>query len=159
MGPRAAGAGAGGGVRRSVSDRLLGYAGGAMIVAALMLLIFGGPGDQGSTLILPPPSLELISPVDRATTDNPLQLIFRTGDPITPQPGGWGRGGYHIHGELNGREVMPGPADIRRQRDGSYLWALGRVPAGEVRLRLYWSDAAHRPVESAATEPISVRVD
>jgi hypothetical protein len=140
------------------SDRALGLVGGAMVVAALLLLLFGGPGDVGPDPDRPPPGLILLSPADGESVGNPLRVTFRSDEPITQRPGGWGTDAHHVHLTIDGRELMPGPADIRPLGAGRYEWAVGRLSAGELRLRLFWSDASHRPIADAATEEIRVEI-
>jgi hypothetical protein len=131
-----------------------------MIVGALLLLIFGGPPDEGAAAPAPPaPTLRLVSPADGQTVASPLVLTFESESPLSRQQGGWGTGSYHIHAEIDGREAMPGPADIRRLADGAYAWSLGTVPPGPHRLRLYWSDPAHLPLSEGATALVTVRVE
>lgn len=126
-----------------------------MIVVAVYLLLFGGPGDGAvEPSSESPPSVELLRP----KTGDTLQIVeleVRSGAPLAAQPGGWGSGGYHLHAELNGREIMPGPADIRRSSPDTYIWALPALAAGTHRISLFWSDASHLPVEGTATPTTS----
>lgn len=144
--------------RGTVQDRVLGAVGGAMIVAAVGLLLFGGSAEDGASGSEPPPRLELVEPMAGDTISAPLRLRFTSEQPIGTQPGGWGVDGYHVHAAIDGREAMPGGADIRRESDGSYVWSIGSVPAGALSLRLFWSDAAHAPVAESGTEPVTVHV-
>jgi hypothetical protein len=143
---------------RTLPDLLLGIVGGAMVVAALLLLLFGGAGDSGAVSDVRAPALEVIAPAAGATVEGVLEVRFRSDASLGRMPGGWGTGELHLHAELGGREVMPGAADIRREPDGSYSWAIGRPGPGGHTFRLFWSDADHRPLLQSATEPITVRV-
>ncbi|MEX2571460.1 MAG: hypothetical protein WD737_09135 [Gemmatimonadota bacterium] len=140
----------------AIEDRLLGAIGGGMMLIAVLLLIFGGAGDTEQAVEGTPPQMRLLSPADGDTVPSPVQLHFESDAPLSVQPGGWGAAGFHIHAEVDGREAMPGPADIRRAADGSYVWSLAAVPAGERALRLLWSDGQHAPVGSGSDAPISV---
>ena len=144
---------------RSAPDRVLGWLGGAMVLVAVYLLIASAVREEGAAtgeVADEVPPLELVYPADGEEVDPPLKVGFRSGAPISVQPGGWGAGGYHLHAELSGREAMPGAEDIRRLPDGSYEWTVRGAPAGAGTLRLMWSDEAHRPVEARATAPIEV---
>jgi hypothetical protein len=145
-------------VSTTVSDRVLGAIGSAMILAAAWILLFGGPGDTGVASATAPPQLELISPASGDTSGAPVTLHFASSLPLGMQPGGWGAAGFHLHAEIDGQEIMPRPDDIRREGDGVYLWELASLPAGEHSVRIVWSDASHAPVVGGATEPVSVTV-
>src|SRR5690606_29054935 len=117
------------------------------------LLVFGGGPSDGAALG-PPVGLEIMAPVDGAEVNRPLEIVFRTEAPISVQPGGWGTGGYHLHADLSGIEVMPGPQDIRQREDGAYTWVVSGASPGELSVRLLWSDAAHRPVAGGGTDVV-----
>jgi hypothetical protein len=129
-----------------------------MVVAALLLLLFGGEGDTGGAADLAAPTIEVIEPAPGATLESVLEVRFRSEASLGRMPGGWGTGGLHLHAEIGGRELMPGASDIRRLPDGSYSWSVARPGAGEHTFRLFWSDASHRPLSQGATEPITVRM-
>jgi len=146
------------GNERTVSDRVLGWVGAAMVLAALLLLLFGGAGDEGAAPSLPPPGLSLESPARGAVIEGALEVRFRIDGVGERMPGGWGVGEYHLHAELDGREIMPSPADIRRLPDGAYAWTIGSPSPGEREIRLFWSDRAHREVAEGATGRVRVTV-
>jgi hypothetical protein len=136
----------------------LGIIGGAMVLGALALLVSGGASDGGgATGALP--ELELISPEDGAVVPAPLQLTFRTGEPLSRGPGGWGTGQYHLHAALDGVEVMPGPADLSDLGNDRYAWMLAGVRPGVLEIRLFWSDSEHNPVAAPAEEAVTVHVE
>jgi len=143
---------------RTIGDRALAFVGGAMVIVALLLLLFGGERDTGEALVAPPPAIDIGGPSPGDLIESPLEIRFRTGAPIGALRGGWGVGEFHLHAELGGMEIMPGPSDLRRLPDGSYLWTIGRLAAGEHTFRLFWSDAAHRPLDASATPAVTVRV-
>ena len=143
-------------------DRGLGLVGGAMLLAALVLFVFGGRGDDGgiSVAAAGPAQLALLAPGNGAVVSSPLRLTFRTaGAGLTSTPTGWGVDGHHVHAEINGQEVMPGQKDISRAADDSYVWVLPESPRGDVSVRLVWSDSRHRAVVGGATEQIWIRVE
>lgn len=142
---------------RTVPDRVLGWSGGALIVAAIYVLVASATGGGGSAAA-EIPALELISPGDNEEVSLPMEIRFRTENSLSVQPGGWGSGGYHLHAELSGREVMPGPEDIRRRPDGSYAWTLAGVQRGAISLRLFWSDAMHRPVLEGSSRAARITI-
>ncbi len=142
----------------SLRDRVLGIAGGAMLVAALAVLVAGGPGDDGQAVAGVPSPLVLISPVDGAAVAGPVELVFTaSGADLAPNPTGWGAEGFHVHAELDGVERMPAMADIRRMGD-RYAWTLADPPTGAITVRLLWSDSRHRPVPDGASEAVTVTI-
>jgi hypothetical protein len=146
---------------RTVSDRLLGLIGGGMLLMAAVLLVtsaIGAISRAGAPSSGPLPELTLHSPVDGALVNAPLTLRFEGGAALAQMRGGWGAGEYHLHAEIDGREVMPGPRDIRPVGGGLHEWTFGRIESGEYTLRLYWSDTAHRPVSDGATAPVTIRL-
>lgn len=139
-------------------DRILGVIAGVMLLAAVWLLAFGGPGDGGAAVTGPPPDLSLVAPANGSVVEAPLLLRFRTGEArLLSGPSGWGTGGYHLHLSLNGVELMPAPGDIRHVED-AWVWTVPNAPVGEMTLRLLWSDEAHRPVEAGASSEVTVTV-
>ena len=137
-----------------IPDSVLAIVAGAMLLLATYLLFFGGPADNtASALPEVPPALFLIRPTEGDTVEA-VELEIRSGTPLAPQPGGWGSGGFHVHAELDGREIMPGPTDIRRAPANTYLWSLPPMPGGPHRISLFWSDPAHRRVTGTETAPI-----
>ena len=137
------------------SDRILGIIAGVMIVLAIGLLI--------NALVRPaitdgPPRLELLAPADGDTLTLPVTVRLSSAAPLTIQPGGWGVPGYHVHVEVAGEELMPGPNDMRPAAVGEYLWDLPTVAPGPTSMRLFWADVAHREVADGAGSAIDVVV-
>lgn len=123
-----------------------------MIVAAVFVLVRGMFAPAGG-LPEPPPALNITSATASAGV---VAIRFRVADDFGPQPGGWGSRGYHIHARMDGRELMPGPQDIRRA-EGEYLWTLPSTVATDAgSIRLFWSDLDHLAVPGTDTpaEPI-----
>ncbi len=140
----------------TLPDRLLGFIGGAMIAAAIGLLLFSGIRSDGAGP--QPPALRLVSPGDGDIVQAPLTLTFLSEVPLTPGPGGWGTGEYHVHAMIDNVEVMAGPSDVVRGTDGHYRWTIPAAGPGKKSIRLFWSDANHVPVVGEAQAAISVRV-
>lgn len=136
---------------------MLGWIGGAMVVAAVYLLLFGGPGDSEVASTAPPPVLEVLEPSTGDSLAHPLQIRFRVDAPFTRQPGGWGSGGYHLHASVDGREIMPRPSDIQRLGASTYRWTFPPIPAESASIRLFWSDRAHQPI-SRGGDPIQIQL-
>jgi hypothetical protein len=143
--------------RPPVADRLLGLIGGVMVLAALLLFVFGGPSD-GDASDASPPAILLLSPESGASVDTPLELTFRVPVRIGPSPAGWGTGGHHLHAEIDGREFMPGPGDIRQLESGTYRWTVQGVRPGSSAVRLFWSDRTHQPLSEGATPPVLLNI-
>jgi hypothetical protein len=142
------------------SDRVLGVLGAAMVAGALMLLVFGGEGDDGGAAasVADPPVIELLSPADGETISGGFEVIFRVPGGVDPQPGGWGIGELHVHLAIGGIGIMPRPDDIQRLESGDYLWIAPRPDPGNHALQLFWSGRDHRPMEPGASERIRVQV-
>lgn len=141
---------------RTVSDRVLGALGAGMVLLALIVLIRGGMAD-GTQPLTSPPLLVLLEPTAGGEVDGPLALVFDVQAQLERQPAGWGVGGYHLHLQLDGLELMPGPADVTPVRSGGYRWVVGELEPGTHRLQLFWSDAQHRRVEGGESEVIEVQ--
>lgn len=143
--------------QRTIPDRMLGALGAGMILLALFVLIRGGMAD-GEQPLTGPPLLALLEPTPGSEVDGPLALVFDVQAELEPQPSGWGVGGFHLHLQLDGLELMPGPADMTPVRSGGYRWLVGELEPGVHRLQLFWSDAQHRAVEGGESDVIEVEV-
>jgi hypothetical protein len=143
--------------RWSSTDWILGGAGGAMILAAIFLLVRGGVAD-GSVIVTDLPAVAILQPADGASVREPLEIQFVVSTRLESREDGWGAGPYHLHLDLNGRELMPGPADLRQLQNGAYSWLLPEVGGGEVSLVLRWSDSSHRAIPDSSGDPVVVKV-
>lgn len=141
---------------RSIPDRVLGALGVGMMILGLVVLIGGGEEDGVGRPLAAPPAVALVEPTAGATLPGPLVLVFETEEELMPQPAGWGAGGFHLHLQLDDLELMPATADIEPLGSGRYRWTVGRLEPGPHRLRLFWSDAEHRPVEAGASAVVEV---
>lgn len=127
----------------AVADRILGILGAAMVIAALVVLIRGGPTDT-SAPTAPPPPIRVVQPTQGATVSGPFLIVFRVENAeMTQGADGWGLAGMHLHIEVDGTSFMPAPTDITRSSDGSYRWTFADLGQGPHDLRLYWSDMNH----------------
>jgi hypothetical protein len=129
-----------------------------MIAAAVLVLLAGGVGVETEAAATPP-TLVWAEPLPSSSSPDSLTLVFRTEGTLSPQPGGWGVDGLHVHVEVNGQERMPGRADIRAVPGGAYSWTIGSLPLGDVAVRLRWSDLDHRPIEQGASASVQIHVE
>jgi len=129
-----------------------------MVFVAVILLLFGGPGDSGSAPVVAPPSLELLEPVGGATIQPPLRLVFRSSVALAPQAGGWGADGLHVHAVIGGTEFMPDLNAIQALGDGVYAWTIDRAPVGSVAARMRWSDLNHRPIDEGGSAEVLIEI-
>lgn len=143
----------------SVADRLLGLVGGAMILAAVFLLFAGGPEDGAPEGAAAAPAIVVVEPAEGARAGTRVPVVFHLDEELTRMPGGWGTGELHLHGAVDGVEFMPGPRDIQRISSGRYRWVFGPLAPGPHSIRLFWSDAAHRPLAEGGAPPVQVRVE
>lgn len=128
-----------------------------MILLALLVLIFGGPGDGDAAEDATLPELRILSPTDGSEVSGPLTVDFTSAAELSPRPGGWGTGDLHVHLMLGEREFMASGATVSRLPSGVYRWTLGVLPEGEHSVTLFWSGADHRPLAEGGTDPIRVR--
>lgn len=142
----------------TISDRILGVVGGAMVMAALVLLVLGGTRDRGAAATGVAPGIEIVSPTDGAVLEGPLEVVFRVPAErkMAMGAGGWGMGDHHIHLELDSVELMPAATDIQRVARGEYRWTVGPLEAGSHAFRLLWSGPDHRRIPETATPPVRV---
>lgn len=142
----------------TITDRLLGVVGAAMVIAAVVLLVFGGERDTGAAGGAGAPAIEMTAPAEGDSIVGPLRVEFRVEGEMAMQPGGWGVGNHHLHLELDGVELMPAAGDMERTGAGEYRWNVGMPAPGPHTLRLLWSGPDHRPMEETATAPVRVEV-
>ena len=143
-------------IGRSLPDGLLGALGVGMVMLALVVLIRGGERDGAARPLAAPPAIEMLEPAPGSVLTEPLAVDFRVDGDLVQQPSGWGVAGLHVHLQLDGLELMPSAADIEQLPSGGYRWSVGRLEAGPHRLRLFWSDAQHRPVEAGGSTPVEI---
>jgi hypothetical protein len=141
----------------ALPDRLLGFFGAAMILAAVVVFFRGGPTDASAPSV-PPPPIEIVAPASGAVLDGPLEIVFRleSGE-LSRFADGWGLGNMHLHIDVDAASFMPATKDITRLPDGSYHWSFGVLGPGEHEIRIYWSDVLHQPLAGGGSRPIRVR--
>lgn len=145
---------------RPVADRVLGVVGGAMILAAVVLLFVGGESDGATGAAIDAPALEMIQPKHGSPVRTKrLFVVFRSEADLRPKPGGWGTDSLHLHLSLNGTELMPAAGDIERLPDDLFRWTLPRPEAGVHTLRLFWSGPDHRPIPGTGSRAVQVKVE
>lgn len=148
------------GPARSRVDAVYGAVGAVALLFAAFFAVRAmlGPGDEGRRAAEPVPVLELLEPADGATVTQPFDLVFDAGAALRPGAGGWEAGGRHLHLGLDGGELMPAAAEIRPAGGTRYAWTLSGLAPGAHTLRLFWSDAAHRPLAEGASRTVTVTV-
>lgn len=137
-------------------DRAFGAIAGLMILTAIILLVNSLVGS--SPVSESAPDLQLVAPADGDSVSLPIEIRFRSSEALSNQPGGWGARNFHLHVEVGGVELMPGPTDIRPASANEYIWTVASLPLGDATLRLFWADAAHRPVTDGASNAANVVV-
>ena len=145
------------GRRSLVSDRVYGAIGIAAVLLALFFLVRGGPKDDGTpAAATPPPRLAIVEPAGGAELTSPVTVTFDAGEALAAD--GSARGGtLHVHLNAGRLELMSSPGTLRPVSETRYRWTLALEP-GEHTLRMYWSDASHKPMEEGASAPVTVRV-
>jgi hypothetical protein len=141
--------------RLLAADRIYGAIALAAILLAIWFLLRGGPGDSGADSR--PPSITIVDPRPGAELAQPVTVLFETRAPLRAD-GADSTSNRHLHLDVGGTMLMPGPADVRRVRGGLYRWTLPPVPPGPATLRAYWSDAAHRAIAGAPGDSVQVRI-
>jgi hypothetical protein len=141
---------------RSV-DIGLGLLGGTLIAVALLVVLFGDwsatDGSSGPSAASAP---SLFLDGADAREGGRVVLRFRSSERLGLTGDGWGVGAFHIHVEVDGVEYMPARGEIREVGRDEYEWLLRGLGTGTRTLRLFWSDASHRPIEEGASDRVTV---
>ena len=140
--------------RTLVSDRVYGAVAVAAIVLALWFMVRGGESDTTVERI---PRLTVRDPAPGATLAQPVTVTFDARAELRPD-GSNAAGTRHVHARIGATELMPGSVDVRQVSGTTYRWTLPRLPSGPATLRLYWSDAAHKPIPGAESDSVSIVV-
>lgn len=127
-----------------------------MLGLALVTAVRGGPSDRGP--IRSAPSLAIVAPVDGDTVDAPVPVVFGATARLEVTESGWGTDSLHLHLGVDGRDVMPARHEIVATADGHYRWSFAGLEPGPHTLRLFWSDASHRPLAAGASPAVTVTV-
>lgn len=139
----------------ALSDRVYG------IVAALALLAALAYAVQWArTWSDPePPQLRLLTPRAGDTLSaGALVVTFDAGAELSPQKGGMGAHGHHLHLAVDTVSLMAGPADLEHVEGTRYRWTTSLAAPGDRRVRLYWSDVLHRPLRSGSSRGADVHL-
>ena len=145
------------GPRLTTADRVYGGIALAAVLLALWFLVRGGPADGAADAIARPPRITIEDPRPGAELDQPVTVLVDARTPLRAD-GTDTTSNRHLHLDVGGAMLMPGPADVRPVRGTTYRWTLPRLPPGDAWLRAYWSDAAHRPVPGASSDSVQVKI-
>ncbi|HVG44609.1 MAG TPA: hypothetical protein VM890_07760 [Longimicrobium sp.] len=144
--------------RLTTSDRVYGGIALAAVLLALWFLVRGGPADGAvADAASRPPRITIEDPRPGAELDQPVTVIVDARTPLRAD-GADTTSNRHLHVDVGGTMLMPGPGDVRPVGGTRYRWTLPRLPPGTAWLRAYWSDAAHRPVAGASADSVNVRI-
>src|SRR5690242_7056219 len=138
------------------SDRVYGGIALLLIALAVFFALRGGASDGATTTAVP--TLRILEPSEPTLVTQPLTVRFDAGVVLQPGPMGWTAGGRHVHVRVGETELMSGGADLRPEGGTRYRWTLPRLPSGDERLQLYWSDAQHRTLRSGASQAVLIRI-
>lgn len=139
--------------RTLVADRVYGAIAVIAVLLALFFLFRGGETD--TTVVDRPPPLTVREPLSGAELAQPVAVTFDARTPLRPD-GSNPAATRHVHLRIGATELMPGPTDVQPVSGTTYRWTLPRLPSGPAWLRLYWSDAQHRPIPGAESDSVSV---
>lgn len=136
------------------ADRVYGAVAGVALVLALVFAVQWARawGDAD------PPALTLLGPATGDTVRGSLTVTFDAGVPLAAGPGGMGFEGLHLHLAVDTLSYMAGPADLRPLGGTRYAWTTSLPPAGDRRVRLYWSDELHRPLRTGSSRGVDVHL-
>ncbi|HEU4557717.1 MAG TPA: hypothetical protein VFS20_07700 [Longimicrobium sp.] len=140
--------------RTLVSDRVYGAVAAIAILLAIWFMIRGGESD---TTVERSPRLTVEDPRPGATLSQPVTVIFNARTELRPD-GSNAAGTRHVHVRAGRYELMPGPADVQPVSGSTYRWTLPHLPPGPATLRLYWSDAAHKPIPGTESDSLQITV-
>ena len=141
--------------RLSTTDKVYGAVAAIAIVLAVFFLFRGGGAD--TTAASRAPRITIDDPRPQAEVAQPMIVTFDARTTLRPD-GSDPAAGRHVHARVGATELMPGTADVRQVDGTRYQWTLPRLPAGPTSLRLYWSDATHRPLPGAASDSVPVTI-
>jgi hypothetical protein len=139
----------------STTDKVYGAIAAIAIVLALWFLVRGGGAD--TTQVSRAPRITIDDPRPHAEVDQPIVVTFDARSRLRPD-GSDSAFTRHVHADVGATMLMPGPTDVQRVSGTTYRWKLASVPPGTTFLRLYWADAAHRPIPGAASDSVPIVV-
>jgi hypothetical protein len=139
----------------TATDRVYGAIATVAIALALWFLVRGGGAD--ATKVDRAPRITITDPRPGATVDQPFVVTFDARATLRPD-GSDAAAARHVHARVGATELMPGTTDVLPVGGTTYRWTLPRLPAGPAFVRLYWSDATHRPIPGAASDSVPVTI-
>jgi hypothetical protein len=134
---------------------------GVVVLAALLVafaLWANAAGQRAAAEAATLPSLQILAPANGDSVDARVELHFQVDADLRRAPEGWSAGRHHLHAAVDGQELMPGAADISILARDRYIWTFPTLPPGERTIRLFWSDARHRPIPAGASPAVRVHV-
>jgi hypothetical protein len=141
----------------TTSDRIYGGIALAAVLLALWFLVRGGPADGAAGSASRPPRITISDPRPGVELDQPVTVTFDARTPLRAD-GTDTTSNRHVHVDVGGAMLMPGPADVRPVGGTTYRWTLPRLPAGAAAVVLYWSDSTHLPIPGAASDSVPVTI-
>jgi hypothetical protein len=141
----------------TTSDRIYGAIALAALLLALWFLVRGGPADGAADAPSRPPRITIQDPRPGAELDQPVTVTFDARTPLRAD-GTDTTTSRHVHVDVGGAMLMPGPADVQPVRGTTYRWTLPRLPPGTAWVRAYWADDVHRPIPGATADSVNVRI-
>jgi methionine-rich copper-binding protein CopC len=108
----------------------------------------------------PLPPLRIVSPANGATVSNPVRVVIETPADLSMMTMGADHGSgpsRHLHIDVDKRMNMPTMKHLTKIGDRRYAFNAGRVPAGARVIRVYWSDAHHKPLGDVQTVRVTVK--
>jgi len=139
--------------RTLVADRVYGAIAVIALLLAVYFLVRGGGSD--TTAADRAPRLTVEDPRPGAEVPQPVVVTFDARTRLRPD-GSDPAATRHVHLRIGATELMPGPTDVLPVRGTTYRWTLPRLPSGPASLRLYWSDATHRPIPGGESDSVAV---
>lgn len=96
------------------------------------------------------PPLRILFPEPGARVGTQLAVVFETSGEMARLTMSAPAVGTHLHVEADGVSLMPTEDQLIRLGDNRYIFVFDLpVAPGERTLRVYWSDAAHRTIDSS----------
>lgn len=141
--------------RGLTADRVYGAVAAIAIVLAIWFLVRGGASD--TTAVNRSPRLTVEDPRPGATLAQPVVVTFDARTVLRPDGSDSSRT-RHVHARIGATELMPGPTDVHSVSGTTYRWTFPRLPAGPAALRLFWSDATHKPISGAQSDSVTIDI-
>lgn len=106
------------------------------------------------------PSLRIVSPKEGARAGRTLSVDFETPADLSKMTMSAKEIGAHLHIDLDGLSLMPAQSDLKPLGANRYRYTfdLPALPGTRV-IKVYWSDAAHKTIESTVQQVTVTVVD